>query len=745
MNRARLAAIMAGVSFCGIPVGARADGSLEALLEERVVSTPSKSAVAATVAPGTTSVVTAEDLRRHGIRSLDEAINFLSMGMVATNPQHAVEVGSRGTLITVDYGNHVLLLVDGHTLNEAWNGTAYFERGAAIPFELVDHIEITLGPGSVLYGSQAMLGVINIVTKRAKDYEGVHVIGEGELTTATRPSGAVTLDGLGRGYRLGAGIGRSFDLFSLPAELTLQLEYYRQAGAEFQYALQEAQTSTGAPVNFGPRSMPGGWGGTVRDAYTTEIPAAYGRLVIEDVQVLARAGVYRRGIPYLDGIVSGDADFDDPASFERDRFLNLEASHRGSLSTTTVLRSRLYGDLNEYTWHSKTSEPEFCPETFGGGCRRELVGVSRVLGSEVSATFDWLHTGKLVTLLGGDARIRGVASTNDIVNLQTAERSATTPDSSRTDVPLAAYLEQTAHATPWLVLNAGARMDYDPRFGSRISPRAAAGVTPWPSGQIKAVYSEAFRAPTVYELEYRDPLGVLAAPDLRPETVRSAELSIEQRVSSHRFVFGVFRTWWNDMVTLALASDEELAAGLADGRLLPTVEEAYLYKNVSHIHNYGFNAGYEGSFLDRALQYGLNLTEAVAHRDLADGLGDQPITVGPRLFGNARVSYDLPGTLPTIGLIAQYQARRPADRAFDGGFAVSPYAPALATFRLTVSGEIPAVSGLSYRVSAAYTTTGVGPYVIGPNQYAYDETTRATLNPHSRLTAFAGLEYVFNP
>src|SRR5690242_9084822 len=90
--------------------------------------------------------------------------------MVTQNPLHSVEVGARGVLLTADFGNHVLLLLNGQILNEQWDGTAYFERGAAIPWELIDHIEVILGPGSVLYGSNAMLGVINVVTRRAQDY-----------------------------------------------------------------------------------------------------------------------------------------------------------------------------------------------------------------------------------------------------------------------------------------------------------------------------------------------------------------------------------------------------------------------------------------------------------------------------------------------------------------------------------------------------------------------------------------------
>jgi outer membrane receptor protein involved in Fe transport len=159
---------------------------LRGLVNEPILSTASQSLESASAAPATSTSISADDLRRFGIRSLDEAINYLALGMLTQNPLHAVDIGARGVLLTADFGNHVLLLVNGHAMNEQWDGTAYFERGAAIPFELIDHIEIILGPGSVLYGSNAMLGVINIITKRASEWSGYHLSVESELPVSAR-------------------------------------------------------------------------------------------------------------------------------------------------------------------------------------------------------------------------------------------------------------------------------------------------------------------------------------------------------------------------------------------------------------------------------------------------------------------------------------------------------------------------------------------------------------------------------
>jgi len=145
-------AVCAAVLWSATPAWADDEAELEGLLAEPVVSGASKSAEPASDAPATTSVLTAADMRRYGMRSLAEAIDFLGMGLVTQDPLHAVEIGSRGVLITGDYGDHLLVLVDGHVVNEPWNGTAYYEQGLAVPLELIDRVELILGPGSVLYG-----------------------------------------------------------------------------------------------------------------------------------------------------------------------------------------------------------------------------------------------------------------------------------------------------------------------------------------------------------------------------------------------------------------------------------------------------------------------------------------------------------------------------------------------------------------------------------------------------------------
>jgi outer membrane cobalamin receptor len=294
-------------------------------------------------------------------------------------------------------------------------------------------------------------------------------------------------------------------------------------------------------------------------------------------------------------------------------------------------------------------------------------------------------------------------------------------------------------------VNAGLRWDYDQRASEQaLSPRSAVGITPWEQGRLKLIYSQAFRAPSAYEIEYANPTYQIRPSGLSAETVRSVEGSLEQRFGTQRVLIGGFRSWWRDMVSLTALDAQELATAMAAGQLDGSATEAYQYRNLAKIQNYGINAAFEGSLLGERLRYGLNLTDAVSRVDEGDG-NSHALTVGPSLFGNARVAYDFSEPWPTLGLAAQYLGRRPADRAFDGGFARTPYAPAHVELRLTASGQTPFLSGLGYRLIGDYAFAKQAPYVIGPNQYAADASTPYELAPVRRTQLFLELNYQFDP
>jgi outer membrane receptor for ferrienterochelin and colicins len=711
--RSYLASCLALAAVAATAASARADeadtSELEGLLNESVVSTASKSAETSATAPATVTIVTAEDLRRYGIRTLAEAIDFLSLGAVTSDSQHTVDIGARGVLIPSDNGNHMLLLVNGHTQNEPLFGRAHFGRGAAIPMEMIDHIEVILGPGSVLYGSNAMLGVINVVTKRAKDWKGIHTLGEVEP---------------GKSWRGLASAGGTFEtpFTRSPGELTLGVEYFKHDGPAFAYEYRYSGIDgPGAqPFRFrrgGPAN--GFWGGVARDAYYSRLPSSFMRLVLGDFELNVAASSFTRAAPYRARYSKSFMDFDDPESYERDRRLWIDLTHRATLSPIARLSTRAYVD--GWDWYqdlnaSSRSACLFSGDVSAATCTIAARGRSRWVGAEPRLVLDWLQSDRLVTTLGVDGRLREMGSKVDFLEYGTG-RPLQSSDSliNRRDTLVGAYAQQTVVPTRWLSLNLGARLDKETRFDAVVSPRFAAAIRPWQGGTLKSSYAEAFRSPSFVETDYQG-IVQLPAGDLVPERVRSVEASFEQKLGANRLLFGVFRSWWRDMVENNVLTVEELGEAVARGEAQFGTFGASRFRNVSRIENWGFNATYDGTLgARRQLHYGTNATAAVARRD-EEGRPRLPLAVAPQIFGNARVAYDLPGAWPTLALAGHYLATRPIDRAYDSGWPTGTYAPPQLELRVAISGAVPKIPGLSYRLTANYGFADRGPYVVGAEQ-----------------------------
>ncbi len=692
-SRLSLAAALAALALAPARGAAEDVSDLAGLLNEPVVSTASKSAETAGLAPATTSVISADDLRRHGISSLDDAINYLGLGMLTEPGYGTVEIGARGVLLSGDYGNHVLLLVDGHALNEQWNGTAYFDRSAAIPFDLVDHIEVILGPGSVLYGSSAMLGVINVITKRAKDYGGVHLLAEGGWPATAHAS-------LGFGTQLEA-LGRTVEL----------------TGAIDGWDARPRLDFTPVPFADGP------WGGTARHDEVGS-PSAHFRAVIGDLDVGVRMGLARRTADSLMGTT-----FDDPHNWERDRWLSADAKWSASVGPRLALGARLYGDVYDYFVSAPYASAADCLDG-QTTCTIRNLGASRWIGVEPSATFDWLEDGRYVTLLGVDVRRSWIDSWLDYRDGATGV-STRTSSYAPVGTSLGAYVQQTLHPWSWLSVNAGARLDADARFGSHLSPRLAAVVPAWTGGTVKAIYSEAFRAPTFFEQNYSD-MGWIQSPDLKPEMVRSVEGAVEQRFGANRVRASAFRTWWSDLVLLVDATPQEVADAVAAGRLAPGTTEASIYKNTSRVDSYGLNADVEGTALGQRLRYGAGLTLAHSRRAVDGGTAE--LAAAAQVFGNARVSWDLGGGLPCLALAARIAGPRPVSQT---DFDPAPEAKTQVDVRAALTGSLG--GGVSYQLAGTWSPNASTAYAVSPLRAPEAGYDAQAILPRPSFLVMAGL------
>jgi outer membrane receptor protein involved in Fe transport len=752
------------------PAQADGLGDLESLLSEQIVTSASKQAEGASAAPALSTSLSADDLRRYGIKTLAEAIDFLTIGAKASDNLNGGEIGSRGVLLTGDHGSHFLLLVDGHAMNEPLRGSAWFGVGAGVPMELIDHIEVIVGAGSVLYGSNAMLGLINVVTKRAKDNAGLHLIAESAVPTS---------------IRVGAGYARQFSLLGRDGELTVHAEYYKQAGPYMTFG----------PVNTGVDAFTGNpgrnardpigtgiWGGTKSaNAPLAEVPSALMRVMLGNVELNLRTTDYKHSAP------TGIGNYDDSGTLQTESRSSVDLKYHRSVSTLLDVSTRLYGDYFSFQDNLIASRGSLCPYTSNNRpptCDFLDKGTAMWAGLDLQTSWDWLHDARFVTMAGTDLRWRSLKTSHDKLNVDTGDSFLATsqkiPGIDTSDVTIGAYVQQTWTPTPAVHFNGGLRLDHDSRFVAVLVKRLSGNWEAWKNGLLKIAYAEAFRAPS-WDESNDSAAGRIAAnvsatpngrdavasrPDLnfgsplKPETVKSLEASIQQKLGTHRLLLGGFFSRWDNLVQLRQLSAAETNEAARNSLTAPGATGVPMtqYQNADAIDNYGLNLGLDGSFGFDALQYGLTATMAQAKVKNSQGQGVAGVAevlrngnIAPTLFGNARVAYVPGGMVPTIAVATQFMGKRRPDQylLMADGSTQQPYAPAQVETRLTVSGVVPKVKHLSYRLAVNYALSDSGPYTVGPVMAVSSSATQTfaqtppQLVPVDRLRVTLGLQLDF--
>ena len=121
-------------------------------------------------------VITQEDIRRSGASSLAEALRLATNLQVAQVDSRQWAISARGFNGTT--ANKLLVLIDGRTVYTPLFSGVFWDV-QEVPLADIDRIEVISGPGATLWGANAVNGVINVITKDAKDTQGVLLSGGG--------------------------------------------------------------------------------------------------------------------------------------------------------------------------------------------------------------------------------------------------------------------------------------------------------------------------------------------------------------------------------------------------------------------------------------------------------------------------------------------------------------------------------------------------------------------------------------
>jgi outer membrane receptor protein involved in Fe transport len=142
--------------------------TLEELMHIKV-SVVSKATEAINEAPGVVSVVSAKEIESFGASSLRDVLERVTSVVGLTEFNNRNVISMRGDQISVA-NEHILLTINGRPSREVIKGGADSDIYAMFPLNSIKQIEVIRGPGSVLYGTNAFTGVINIVTKDTEEH-----------------------------------------------------------------------------------------------------------------------------------------------------------------------------------------------------------------------------------------------------------------------------------------------------------------------------------------------------------------------------------------------------------------------------------------------------------------------------------------------------------------------------------------------------------------------------------------------
>ena len=455
--------------------------SIEELMEIEVQTVVSASRYRQKVsdAPASITIITAEDIRRYGYRTLADILRSVR-GFSTTYDRAYNYLGVRGFGRLGDRNTRILLLVDGHRLNDAIFDSAPLGTEFPLDIDLIERVEITRGPGSSLYGSNAFFGVLNIVTRRAKD------IGR-ELSAEAGSSEAYKA-------RLSFGATGKNDQAFLASASGFTSGGDRLYFREFdpRYSLADSRATNDGYAENGDFDR-------FRSAY-----AKYERGGLR----LATAYFERtKGTP----TAPQGADFNEPG--------NRIVDERGYFD---LQYSALTDRGNEYTARVYYDLYRFSADRLYAGTLNKDRADGAWYGGEARVTTSLLNIHRVIT--GVEYEIRGK---QDQRNSDVGPSPMLYLDDRRSSRTWAAYVQDEIRVSPVFLLYAGVRRDQVSTFGGSTNPRFAAVFTPIEHGTFKLLAGRAFRAPTVYELYYEAPPLTQSNPALQPETIDTYELTYE--------------------------------------------------------------------------------------------------------------------------------------------------------------------------------------------------------------------------
>jgi outer membrane receptor for ferrienterochelin and colicins len=445
--------------------------------EYLLVTTGSRYAQSVDEVPAPVTVITAEEIQRYGYRTLAEVLQN-EKDFFLTNPRTYLAAGWRGFNGPTYFNDRLLVQINGHPVNDEFYGQSRIGYDLGVDMRLVDRIEIVRGAASSLYGTNAMLGVINVILKKGRALGGLEAHVDGG-SNHTYDALVVYGQEYAGGLDLSAGAG-----------------YYTTAGEEVYFpAFDAPETNRGRALNLDWERAASGYAGL-----------SYRGLAIS-AQTFSR----ERGIP----TAAWDSKFNDPrmACTDQSAYIDL----RYDLPLSNMLGLQLRNSWNYYFYQAAYPTEEALD-----------LELNQQYWASAEAQLHGEFFPNSYTILGVEA-IRDIQDHYQYDN-DLGDHYADI-DVPRTRFSM--YAQNEWALTPRLLFNAGVRFDgCSEHHSDHVSPRLSFRYAPFDGATLKMSFGDAFRHPSMFETMYFDPvLNYLPNTALEPELYRCVDVSWQQELT----------------------------------------------------------------------------------------------------------------------------------------------------------------------------------------------------------------------
>jgi outer membrane receptor for ferrienterochelin and colicins len=451
-----------------------------------------------TEAPASVSFVTAEEIARYGYRTLADILRGVR-GMYVSDDRNFSLLGMRGFSKPGDYNSRILLLVNGHRVNDNVFGQAEIGAEFGIDPAMFERVEIIRGPASSIYGDSAFFGVVNVITRSGASLDGISFAAdEGTLGTHLARASA--------GRRFPNGV-----------DVALSGTFEKRDGIDRLY--------------FPAFDAPATNGGIAEGLDGEQVAQFYSRLQFGSFTFTGAYGQRQRTVP----TASFGTVFNEQRTPEQttDRHVLTDIEFARAIGATHVT---VRGSFDQFSYDGAYPFP-----AEDGGV---MVGDNSVLGNR------WAAGAHLTRALPHRQTL--TAGAEFIDNLHQDQQSRYLAfDTTRSAIQEAAYVQDEIKIRPWLIANAGLRFDHYDDF-QRVTPRAALIVMPSSSQSFKYLYGGAFRAPNAYERNtfyFGDSIE-----RLRPESIATHEF-VWERYTNDWLRTSVSTYWYHADNLITLIAD----------------------------------------------------------------------------------------------------------------------------------------------------------------------------------------------